>query len=355
MRLAQFVLRDMVALHGHGGIRHMAIQANYAVLLNTNARRVSDGVREQISEIIDPSHVFSSGDRSEATDAIQKILELGYGTVFTAGGDGTVHQFINAVRDLDDIPRIGVLGLGTGNALAEIVSSGDPLSDLYNYVANPSDDTYSLPLCEVDGTTFAFGGVGIDAHILNDYSRLNERASGTPARGLFRNVGGYITATVAMTIPRMMGQWVQRKKIRLRVTNLSERAYTIRNGDGNGGVVAAEHNRGDVLYDGPANTAIFGTCPFYGYRMKMLPYAGIDPRMFHIRVSNVPTTKLVANARALWNGTLNDLQLWDFQADAVHLEFSEPMPVQLAGDAFGYRKEMTVRMAPQAVDLVRFI
>ena len=196
----------------------MTTDTEYAVLLNANARRVSDGVCDQIAEIIDPAHVFMSNDAFEASEAIQRILDLGYGTVFTAGGDGTVHQFINSVKDLEDIPRIGVLGLGTGNALAEIVSSGDPLSDLTSYVANPSDDTYSLPLCEAEGTTFAFGGVGIDAHILNDFFRLNERFDGTPAQRVFRNVGGYVAATFAMTIPRLMGHWMQGRKITQRNT-----------------------------------------------------------------------------------------------------------------------------------------
>ena len=148
---------------------------------------------------------------------------------------------------------------------------------------------------------------------------------------------------------------MQRKHVQLRVTNVGQRAFAIKNSGESGGRVAAEFGPGALLYEGPANAAIFGTCPFYGYRMKMLPYAGLDPQLFHLRVSNVPTAKLVANARALWNGTIEDLQLWDFQAEAVHLEFSEPMPFQLAGDAFGSRSELTVRMAPQAVDLVRFI
>jgi diacylglycerol kinase family enzyme len=337
------------------GVKVMGIEPDYAVLLNSNARRVSDDVCDEISELIDPVHVFMSDNEREAAVAIERILDLGYGTVFTAGGDGTVHKFINSVKDLDDIPRIGVLGLGTGNALAEIVSSGDPISDLGNYIANRSADTYSLPLCECEGTTFAFGGVGIDAHVLNDFFRFNQRLEGTPAHKLFHNVGGYIAATLSMTIPRMLGHWLQGKKIACKVTNVGGPAHAIKNSGRHGGSVVAEYASGATLYEGPANTAIFGTCPFYGYRMKMLPYAGVDPTRFHLRISNVPTAKLVANARSLWNGTIADLQLWDFQVDAVKLEFSEPMPFQLAGDAAGTRTELTVRMGGQAIDLVRFI
>jgi len=296
-----------------------------------------------------------SHNHAEASEAIEWILEQGYGTVFTGGGDGTIHQFINSFKDLGEIPRIGVLPLGTGNAVAEIVSSGDPLIDLRNFIANPSEDTVSLPLCESDGVTFAFGGLGLDAQLLNDYFRLNRRMVAAPARRVIRSLGGYLAATLTMTVPRMMGRWLRGAQVNVRITNVGERAYAIAHSGDGVGTVGRQFSHGEVFYDGPANATIFGTCPYYGYGMKLLPFAGMEPGCFHLRVSNVPTARLLTNMRSLWNGSLQDKHLQDFQVEAIKVEFSESMPYQIAGEAMGPRDEVTIRIAKQSVDLVRFI
>ncbi len=322
----------------------------FAVLLNPNARRVGRRVVDRVTEYVDPTHVFVSRDEREADVMAREILRRGYETVFTGGGDGTVTQFLNHVPSGG--PRVGILRLGTGNAMAEIVSSGDPLTDLRTFVANPSQDSVALPLCEAEGTRFAFAGLGLDAAILNDFESLRRRIG---ARRLVQNVGGYVAAALGITLPRMTAKWLRRQHTQVRVTNLGDEAHAIAiNAEGEGEVVRTA-GPGEVLYEGPVNSALFGTCPYYGYRMKVLPFAGVDPTRFHLRLSNVPVGRLLTGVRGLWRGTLRHPGLLDFHVQRVHLAFSEPMPYQLAGEARGLRRELEVGLSEAPVELVRFI
>jgi len=329
-------------------------QDNFAVLLNPNARRVSGGVQAKIHEIVDPEHIYISESEDRAGEVVSEIVDRGYDTVFTGGGDGTVTQFINMLPgDVPD-PRIGILKLGTGNAMAEIVSSGNPLIDLRTYTANPSRDSYELGLCEAEGTRFAFAGLGLDAAILNDYRRLKQRFDNGLLKPLVHNVAGYLIATFGMTIPQHVSRWLRGERTRVRITNLDSDAYAIRVGK-HGGDVDRKIGRGEVIYEGTVNTVSFGTCPFYGYRLKMLPFAGVDPSYFHLRVSDVPITTLVANLPSIWNGSIAHPRMYDFHARRVHIEYETEQPYQLAGEAMGMRRELTVGMSDRSVDLVRFI
>lgn len=332
----------------------MNSQANFAVLLNPNARRVSDAVRNRIGEIVHPEHVYLSETENEAPALVEGILNRGYDTVFTGGGDGTVTQFINMLPDAEEAPRVGILRLGTGNAMAGIVSSGNPLADLKTFASNPTTDAYTLPLCEAEGTRFAFAGLGLDAQILNDYRTMKSTLTGEPFQSMLHNVGGYLVSVFGMTVPRMAARWLKRHRVDVTITNTGSDAYVIERTP-MGGQIGRTIASGDVMYEGPANAVMFGTCPFYGYNLKMLPFAGIDQERFTLRVSNVPSAKIIGNMGKLWRGTFDHPRLFDFNADSVHMQFSEPMPYQLAGEAMGYREELSVGQAKRPVELVRFI
>lgn len=332
----------------------MSTATDFAVLLNPNAKRVSQSVCNRIGEIVHPDHLFMSESEDAAGDLVDEILSRGYDTVFTGGGDGTVTQFINMLPEGKSNPRVGILRLGTGNAMAGIVSSGNPLVDLRTYAQNPTRDAFHLGLCESEGTRFAFAGVGLDAVILNDYRAMKARLRGGMFERLIHNAGGYVASTFGVTVPRMMMRWLRRQKTQVRITNIGAPSYAIER-TSRGGQMGTLFDTGAVLYEGPANAVMFGTCPYYGYNIRMLPFAGLDEARFHLRVSDVPTPALIGNIGRIWKGTIDHSKLLDFQVERVHMQFSEPMPYQLAGEAMGYRDELTVGRSRSAVDLVRFI
>ena len=102
----------------------------FAVLVNPNARRVDDDVKQRIADLVDPEHVYVSEHEDDASRLLDEIVEKGYGTVFAAGGDGTVTTVINQLPDDDDSPRVGILKLGTGNGLRAFGEAAQMEADL---------------------------------------------------------------------------------------------------------------------------------------------------------------------------------------------------------------------------------
>src|SRR5580693_8691700 len=97
-----------------------------AVLLNPNAKCVSAAVRGAIANVVAPEDIFISHDEDDARAIARTVVERGYRTVFTGGGDGTFMGFLNKICDCvgsTRLPRFGILRLGTGNALASHVGA----------------------------------------------------------------------------------------------------------------------------------------------------------------------------------------------------------------------------------------
>ncbi|MFT7583537.1 MAG: diacylglycerol kinase family enzyme [Myxococcota bacterium] len=322
--------------------------SDHAVIVNPKAVGTRGGALERIAEVVAPDSVYLADD-STYDEVVSTVVERGYRTVFTAGGDGTANRFINALTKRGSSARIGVLPMGARNGLADVVSTGDAMADLRSYVQNPSADIHHLPLCEAEGIRFSFAGLGLDASALEDYDRLKRTIARGPLRGL-QGPSGYAAAIVAMTLPRRLF----RRKLQVRIVNTGGNAYTIKRGP-RGAVMDRTIRTGEVLYEGPVNAALMGTCPSFGHRYQLLPYAGLEPSRFHLRVSNVAPTRLLLGLRSLRKGTISHKELRDFMVEAVSLEFSEPVAYQLAGEMMGQRQRLTVSMAQDSVDLVRFL
>jgi diacylglycerol kinase family enzyme len=95
-----------------------------------------------------------------------------------------------------------------------------------------------------------------------------------------------------------------------------------------------------------------GTIPFYGYALRMFPFAGMHPGHLQLRVGTVNPLAAVANLRALWRGEWFPSTIHDFHAVAVSVRAARPMPLQIGGDAAGERTSVEFRMSSKRVELV---
>lgn len=325
----------------------------HAVLVNPRADRAGEQLVSRVAEIIPPEDVYVSDDGASYPDIVAELTSRRYATVFTAGGDGTFNRFINHLPPTvgPSAPRIGVLACGAGNGLAGMVSGGatDPLTDLRNFVKNPTTDSVHLGLCEAEGTRFAFAGLGLDAAALSDSRALRRVLARGPLRRALQGRGGYIAAIFALTLPRRLF----RRRVEVRVTNLGSRAEALSAGPG-GAAVSATFGPGEVIYEGPANATVLGTSSCFGHGFRLLPFAGLDAGRFHLRVSAVAPMRLLTSLAGLRRGTFAHPLLRDFLVERVRLEFSAPVPYQLAGELMGEREVLEVGMSAGAVELVRF-
>lgn len=331
-------------------------RGQFAAYLNANAKRMSPEVVSAVQELIYPDDIFFCSSPEEGELAARTILERGYPTVFTGGGDGTVVSLINDVwtcvgRAGREMPKIGILSLGTGNAMARLVSSGSPLADLKSYVANPSMDTLEMGMVESGGKLFPFGGLGVDAQILADYLSVKEGIGAGVLKPIFQTVGGYFFAFFGVTAPRTIANLLSGKEALVRVVNADQPAFRILD-DGSAG---HEYAPGAVLYEGPFLMLMAGTCPFYGYGMKVLPFADLRSDAFNLRMVGISSARALANLPTIWNGTYRTPGILDFYCRSVRIELSDPSPYQQGGDLVGTPTHLHFNHVPNVVKLLRFI
>jgi diacylglycerol kinase family enzyme len=322
-----------------------------AVVVNGNAKSVSDEVIETLDSILDQGDLFVSR-RIEDSEAIARTLvDRGYGTILTGGGDGTFTVVVTAiVREAErrnlPLPRFGLLRLGTGNSLAWLLGSsrtgkGRTTRALEVDIARLRNDAGSreLRLVEVDGMLAPFCGFGVDAIGLRDYHATRRFLSRGPLRKLAAGALGYAVSATTRTIPG----YLLRRTPHCRVVNRGGDAFRI---GPKGSRLGAAIPAGALLYEGPAMMCSVGTIPYYGFGFRVFPYAlDRDDRM-QLRVSNIGSIPFVMNASAIWNGEYENLELLhDYFVEAVEIEMDPPTPFQIGGDEAGERERVNVRLA----------
>src|SRR5882762_9738036 len=76
-----------------------------AVLLNANARKVTDRVVRTLSHAVAEGDLFISRSELDARRIAQTVLDRRYHTVFLGGGDGTFMGFVNEILNQVDVRR----------------------------------------------------------------------------------------------------------------------------------------------------------------------------------------------------------------------------------------------------------
>jgi diacylglycerol kinase family enzyme len=329
--------------------------ADVAVLLNANAKQVNATVRRALSLVLPDEHLFMSRSPAEANAIADEVVARRYHTVFTGGGDGTFVAWVNRILESAERcaarpPRFGVLALGTGNALAEVVgASRRHAHDLARYMRGEVDGVRRLDLLTCDGRRTPFAGVGLDAAVVNDYNWVRGQLADTPLRKLGLGAAGYGLAVALRSAPRYLAE---RRPSYCEIVNVGRPAWRL---DGRGNRMGRPIGHGELLYAGPAMLAAASTVPYYGLGLKAFPFAEKAPGMMQLRVATeigVPT--LLMNLGRIWAGEFSHEGLLDFHAERVALKFERPVPLQIGGDAEGWRDELTFGMAERPVEVVDF-
>ena len=102
-----------------------------AVIVNENARGVGRRVIDDLSGLVAPHDLYVSSNLDHSRQIAAKVVERAYDTVLFGGGDGTFVQCLSDVaaearRRDQALPSVGVLRLGTGNALADCLGASRP-------------------------------------------------------------------------------------------------------------------------------------------------------------------------------------------------------------------------------------
>ena len=341
-----------------------------ALLLNRNARRVSDRLARRMERIVGIEHLFYSRSLDDAEMFAREIVQRGYGTVVCGGGDGTLIHAVNLVQRyvaqsnhwraerwrrhgerqaLLQTPRFAFLQLGTGNGMRRVVGSRDPLADLRRIVDFMPGLEYKLPLIESDGERFVIAGCGYDSLLLNDYNWLKKRTHSRLLKPFMHSVIGYFVALFARTLPRILLS--SEGCLELHATNLG-RAYYL---DPRRGDAAIPINPGETLFEGRVGLIGVATIPYYGYGFRAFPFSNIMPGMMHLRLYRVGPFRTLAHLPSLWRGTYRNPHLvHDFLVENVHIACAKPFPFQHSGDDQGLRAELQFHLADEGLRLLDF-
>jgi diacylglycerol kinase family enzyme len=325
-----------------------------AVILNKNARRYTRWLPGEIARIIPRRHIWATGSLAEAQDAVRKILEGGFDVIFTGGGDGTIVTTLSVIRDVvgpgraSDVPPVGILKLGTGNAWTYAVGVKRGLGQLAHVARGGAFSTVANPLIEVEGLLCPFAGMGWDAQILNDYYDLNKEHEGRLLSPFTKNLFGYFLAAATKTLPRFAGG-----------ANVPEIEVTCTGGrlfrpDRDGGYVPETGRRNAILYHGPASFIAAGVIPFFGYKLRAFPHAGKVPGTMHLRIVNLDPGVAVRHLRGFWKGTYHSSDIIDFLADGIRITSVDEQPIEVGGDPKGYSRSVEFTISDFVATIIDF-
>jgi diacylglycerol kinase family enzyme len=324
-----------------------------AFVVNANAKSVTDKTVNRLVDMVPAGDLFYSRSMKDSETYYRTILRRGYSRVFSGGGDGTVVNAINTMREIakqeriERLPAVGILKLGTGNALGSVVGAKAPWLDVNHVVKGGKTSALPMTMVECDdGTLSPFAGIGYDGEILNDYHDLKEVHKDRPTAKLMSSVFGYIWAGITRTALRQ----INKPKNWIRVISSSD-AYKMVHQDG--ADVEVMVPAGTVLYEGPSTLASVGSIRYFGYGFTMFPFADRRAGYLSLRICAAGVLPIVTNLYpGVWKGTYRHPQLHDFLVRDVVIESQNDMPYQVGGDASGYRRRLSFKAAPNAVEMV---
>lgn len=325
----------------------------YAVLLNARAKGWSGSVHHSVQRFVTAQDLFLTDSFRQARQTLDRLLASSYDVIFTAGGDGTVMYLVNEIEQRvrrgtlkrGDAPCIGVLRLGTGNAIASYLGCDDMLSDLRALQSGAPLTVHDVHMIEDSGDDlFPFAGIGWDADILNDYDVFKTLVRDTVFEPYIAGLGGYGVAITTRTLPRAIGQ----KPIHVTMRNLGEGAKRI-DYEGN---VLREYDVGEILYDGPSRICGASSIPYWGFQVRMFPQADASPDHFQLRCYHGTVCELLTHLRDFWRGRMRETSMHDFLVQKVRVEIQgDPVPYQISGDASGVERSITWALAKHPIKL----
>ncbi len=321
----------------------------FGILVNANAKRGGRRVAAQIARALPGAEVRLTRNAEEVDAWLRQLRVRGEPrALLVAGGDGTAVALVNAFERVFDgpFPRIGLLRLGTGNAWAH--ATGAPKLDRALRTIASFDGTLPLRrfgMLRCDGVLTHFAGAGWEAEVLNDYKTQLEQSKG-PSKWVSKTVYGYLTATVFRTAPKALVNG----RPQVLIENLGDEVFTIT--ADRKLMKLAGVGRGAVLYDGMASVAGCAVSPELGYHFRAYPFAERFLGMMNVRVYDEKTVSAVARIPRIWRGEHPLRGMHDWFATKVRMTFSRPVPLQIGGDAVGFRQTVEYEIDRREIELV---
>lgn len=305
--------------------------------MNGNARRVRGGLRAKLERVL-PGGVRFTTSLEHARAVIREDVHRGLDLIVLAGGDGTVVMGLTLLAEAcrgagKPEPAIGILRLGSGNAIADAVgASDDAAGDLERLIRG--DGTWrTVPMLDVLGVRAPFAGLGADAQLIEDHHAVGEVIDRVP--GARRLVGGGVRYALSVAL-RSVPRFARETRTLAVVKNLGAPAIEMARTGPTGRQLAA----GEVLWRGACTLIAGATIPFFGFGLKMFAFANARRDRFHLRCSDSGLFEILRNTPAAFRGEYFSDHLSDFLCDRVAIELDTEAPIEAGGELLGRRRHV---------------
>lgn len=306
------------------------------VLINRRAGRASPRMLAALHAAAPTLIVTDTA--AEADAALAALVAGGAPRIVLGGGDGTLVAGLAAIaraaaaRGAPE-PVVGVLALGTGNAVARTIGAraprpGDVAAALARGEVAPP---IALPMLDVLGRRAPFCGFGLDAQLVADADAVAR----TLARRRVRLPAAlrYALAVPLVSVPRFVRT--------ARPTVTIHRRGAAAHVDGADATDA-------VLWSGACTLAACSTVPYFGFGLQMFAFARARADRFQVRAGDPGLAEVVRSAPAAFRGRYRSTRVHDFLCDAVTLALDRPAPFEIAGDVVGTLAAVDVRLGRPA-------
>lgn len=306
-------------------------------IVNGNARRVRGRMERRLAKAF-PGGVRLTESLDHARETIRAEIARGVDLLLLGGGDGTFVMGLTLIAEAcrglgKPEPAVGVLRLGSGNAIADTVGATDDVEQDLRTLARGGGVWSQVPMMEALGVRAPFVGIGIDAQVLEDHQEIGKVVDRVP--GGKRFVGGgarYVLSVALRSIPR----FATIARPNAIVTNLGSPAITMREGGVEGEKIAA----GERLWSGACTLVAGATIPYFGFGLKMFAFASPESGKFHLRCGSPRILEVLRNVPAAFRGEYFSEHIADFLCDRVAIELDRETAIEAGGELLGRRSRV---------------
>lgn len=291
-----------------------------------------------------PGGVRFTDSLDDARTTIRAEIKRGVDLLVLGGGDGTVVMGLTLLGEAcraagRSEPAIGILRLGSGNAIADTAGASDDVVEDLARLVRGAGQRRKVPLIQVLGVRAPFVGMGVDALLLEDHAAIDRVVDRVPvARRLIGGASRYALSVALRSVPRFAAG-ARPKAI---VTNLGEPAIEMRRTGPTGRAEPA----GEVIWQGTCTLVAGATIPFFGFGLKMFAFATSSNGKFQLRCGDAGLFEIMRNTPAAFRGEYFSEHVRDFLCDRVSVALDQEAAIEAGGELLGRRSHVELAITP---------
>ena len=264
-------------------------------IVNGNARRVRGRMRKRLDRAL-PGGVRFTESLAHARTTIRAEIARGVDLVLLGGGDGTFVMGLTLIAEAcrafgKPEPAIGVLRLGSGNAIADTVGATDDVERDLQVLARGGGVWTKVPMLEALGVRAPFVGIGLDAQVIEDHEAVGRVVDRVPGGKRFVGASArYVLSVALRSVPR----FATTARPNVVVTNLGAPAIAMMREGATGAMVET----GGQIWSGACTLVAGATIPFFGFGLKMFAFSNVQTGKFHLRCGEPGLFEILRNVPA---------------------------------------------------------